>query len=241
VGVAPLHFRSIFSSGRLEGWTNLGSYLLHLLSPDRVCIHLTCERVVPLILGSPKLRFQHECWSECLPQWQLQRWVTMRSPHWHRAFSPSTNIHVHPHLSMLRRVLRPRLWRSGRFRVTGISTFTMVRVLSTETDGLTEAGHARVAVVCHRVVVSLVDGFNLPMTIIPSATNCSTASCLADLNPGCPSQLVGPRDSSGNPVGCKSACVANLDNASAYLFPFFPLDMSLCSSPHFRDVNLTWL
>jgi len=52
------------------------------------------------------------------------------------------------------------------------------------------------------------------MEIIPSASNCSLASCLNDLDPGCPSQLVGPRDSSGNLVGCKSACVANLDNAA---------------------------
>ncbi|KAN0107272.1 Thaumatin family domain containing protein [Russula decolorans] len=61
--------------------------------------------------------------------------------------------------------------------------------------------------------VSVVDGFNIPMMIIPSA-NCSAASCPNDLNPGCPSQLIGPRNSSGNAVGCKSACVANLDNAS---------------------------
>ncbi|KAH9987193.1 thaumatin family-domain-containing protein [Russula vinacea] len=59
--------------------------------------------------------------------------------------------------------------------------------------------------------VSVVDGFNIPMMIIPSA-NCSTASCPADLNPGCPAQLVGPTNSSGNTVGCKSACDADLDN-----------------------------
>jgi Thaumatin family len=73
-----------------------------------------------------------------------------------------------------------------------------------------------VATCCHTNVVSLLDGFNIPMAIIPSA-NCSVASCPADLNPGCPSQLVGPRDSSGNTVGCKSACNANLDNAGACL------------------------
>jgi hypothetical protein len=61
--------------------------------------------------------------------------------------------------------------------------------------------------------VSVVDGFNIPMSITPSA-NCPVASCPKDLNPGCPSQLVGPRDSSGNPVGCKSACDAKLDNPS---------------------------
>ncbi|KAN0133077.1 thaumatin family domain containing protein [Lactarius tabidus] len=59
--------------------------------------------------------------------------------------------------------------------------------------------------------VSLVDGYNLPMSIIPSATNCSVASCPVDLAPACPAPLVGPLDSTGLPVGCKSACDANLD------------------------------
>ncbi|KAI0276957.1 thaumatin-like protein [Russula aff. rugulosa BPL654] len=59
--------------------------------------------------------------------------------------------------------------------------------------------------------VSVVDGFNIPMMIIPSA-NCSVASCPNDLNAGCPSQLLGPSNSSGAVVGCKSACDANLDN-----------------------------
>jgi hypothetical protein len=60
-------------------------------------------------------------------------------------------------------------------------------------------------------VVSVVDGFNIPMMIIPSA-NCSVASCPVDLNPGCPSQLAGPTDPSGTVIGCKSACKADLDN-----------------------------
>jgi len=58
--------------------------------------------------------------------------------------------------------------------------------------------------------VSLVDGYNLPMAIIPSATNCSVASCPVDLGPTCPAPLVGPLDSTGFPVGCKSACDAGL-------------------------------
>lgn len=49
------------------------------------------------------------------------------------------------------------------------------------------------------------------MAIIPSATNCSVASCPVDLGPTCPAPLVGPLDSTGFPVGCKSACNANLD------------------------------
>ncbi|KAI0059940.1 Osmotin, thaumatin-like protein [Artomyces pyxidatus] len=58
--------------------------------------------------------------------------------------------------------------------------------------------------------VSLVDGYNLPMAIITSVS-CPVASCPVDLGPLCPIPLVGPFDSTGFPVGCKSACAANLD------------------------------
>jgi hypothetical protein len=71
--------------------------------------------------------------------------------------------------------------------------------------------------------VSLVDGFNLPMAIIPTAANCPVASCPIDLNPQCPAQLVGPRDPTGLVVGCNSACSAGLDNAGACLVPLFLL------------------
>ncbi|KAH9927991.1 thaumatin-like protein [Epithele typhae] len=57
--------------------------------------------------------------------------------------------------------------------------------------------------------VSLVDGFNLPMSVTNNQ-QCHTASCPVDLNPNCPQQLKGPFDSSGTAVGCKSACVAHL-------------------------------
>ncbi|KAL4242727.1 Thaumatin family protein [Abortiporus biennis] len=58
--------------------------------------------------------------------------------------------------------------------------------------------------------VSLVDGFNLPMRITNSA-GCPVADCPVDLGPSCPASLKGPLDSTGFPVGCKSACAANLD------------------------------
>ncbi|KAI0816933.1 thaumatin-like protein [Trametes gibbosa] len=58
--------------------------------------------------------------------------------------------------------------------------------------------------------VSLVDGYNLPMAITNSA-NCPLADCPIDLGPNCPAPIQGPWDSSGFPVGCKSACAANLD------------------------------
>jgi hypothetical protein len=57
--------------------------------------------------------------------------------------------------------------------------------------------------------VSLVDGYNLPMSITNNK-GCPVADCPVDLGPSCPSPLKGPYDSSGFPVGCKSACVANL-------------------------------
>ncbi|TCD59854.1 hypothetical protein EIP91_011290 [Steccherinum ochraceum] len=58
--------------------------------------------------------------------------------------------------------------------------------------------------------VSLVDGYNLPMKIT-SSVNCPVASCAVDLGPSCPAPLQGPFDSTGFPVGCKSACAANVD------------------------------
>ncbi|KAI0749522.1 thaumatin-like protein [Daedaleopsis nitida] len=57
--------------------------------------------------------------------------------------------------------------------------------------------------------VSLVDGYNLPMRI-NNNKGCSIGDCPVDLGPNCPDQLKGPFDSSGFPVGCKSACEAGL-------------------------------
>lgn len=57
--------------------------------------------------------------------------------------------------------------------------------------------------------ISLVDGYNLPMSITNNA-GCGVPLCGVDLGPNCPAQLKGPFDSSGFPVGCKSACEAGL-------------------------------
>ncbi|KAF8878090.1 thaumatin-like protein [Infundibulicybe gibba] len=58
--------------------------------------------------------------------------------------------------------------------------------------------------------ISLVDGYNLPARI-DNNKGCHIADCPVDLGPNCPSQLKGPFDSTGFPVGCRSACEANLD------------------------------
>ncbi|KAF9269477.1 Osmotin thaumatin-like protein [Marasmius fiardii PR-910] len=58
--------------------------------------------------------------------------------------------------------------------------------------------------------LSLVDGYNLPARI-SNNKGCPVAQCNVDLGPNCPAPLKGPFDSTGFPVGCKSACVANLD------------------------------
>jgi len=65
--------------------------------------------------------------------------------------------------------------------------------------------------------VSLVDGYNLPIQIIPIAGtfkktgngkyDCNTAGCVADLNAKCPSELA-VHNSDGATVACKSACLA---------------------------------
>ncbi|CDO77734.1 hypothetical protein BN946_scf184969.g86 [Trametes cinnabarina] len=69
--------------------------------------------------------------------------------------------------------------------------------------------------------VSLVDGYNLPVAITTSA-NCPIADCPVDLGPNCPAPLIGPFDSTNFPVGCKSACNANLDgNPSVQYYDYF--------------------
>ncbi|PVG04006.1 thaumatin-like protein [Serendipita vermifera] len=62
--------------------------------------------------------------------------------------------------------------------------------------------------------VSLVDGYNLPMRISPTQ-GCPVADCPVDLGPNCPAPLRGPTDSTGFPLGCRSACEANLSGNPA--------------------------
>ncbi|KAJ3989490.1 thaumatin-like protein [Lentinula detonsa] len=57
--------------------------------------------------------------------------------------------------------------------------------------------------------VSMVDGFNIPMSVVPTA-GCQAIDCNTDLNINCPTQLQ-LKGASGKVVGCKSACDANLD------------------------------
>ncbi|GLT38942.1 hypothetical protein SLA2020_131570 [Shorea laevis] len=60
----------------------------------------------------------------------------------------------------------------------------------------------------HFYDVSLVDGFNLPVSMKPvgGGIGCGSASCEVDLNVCCPSAL--EMKSKGKVVGCKSACLA---------------------------------
>ncbi|KAK9724016.1 hypothetical protein RND81_05G041800 [Saponaria officinalis] len=54
--------------------------------------------------------------------------------------------------------------------------------------------------------VSLVDGFNLPISVVPQG--CPTTGCLVDINnKACPPELA-IKDGSGGIIGCKSACLA---------------------------------
>ncbi|KAH6807954.1 Pathogenesis-related thaumatin superfamily protein [Perilla frutescens var. frutescens] len=63
--------------------------------------------------------------------------------------------------------------------------------------------------------VSLVDGYNLPMLVVPqggAGGNCSSTGCLSDLNESCPSELKVVSTSGGGEggecVACRSACEA---------------------------------
>lgn len=60
----------------------------------------------------------------------------------------------------------------------------------------------------HYYDVSLVDGFNIPVSMIPirGTTGCGVAACEADLNQSCPEYLA--VKCQGKIVGCKSACLA---------------------------------
>ena len=53
--------------------------------------------------------------------------------------------------------------------------------------------------------VSNVDGFNLPISIVPNG-GCETADCPVDINAQCPTQLA-QRNGAGATIGCRSACV----------------------------------
>ncbi|KAK4487670.1 hypothetical protein RD792_005671, partial [Penstemon davidsonii] len=58
--------------------------------------------------------------------------------------------------------------------------------------------------------VSLVDGYNLPMLLVPrggSGENCTKTGCVGDLNGACPSELR-VMSADGEGVACKSACEA---------------------------------
>lgn len=63
----------------------------------------------------------------------------------------------------------------------------------------------------HFYDVSLVDGFNLPVSMKPvgggGGGGCGVASCESNLNACCPSSLVLEKE--GKVVGCKSACLAS--------------------------------
>ncbi|KFK42012.1 hypothetical protein AALP_AA2G201100 [Arabis alpina] len=59
--------------------------------------------------------------------------------------------------------------------------------------------------------VSLVDGYNVPMLVVPqggSGLNCSSTGCVVDLNGSCPSELRLTSGEKETTMGCKSACEA---------------------------------
>ncbi|EPS73012.1 hypothetical protein M569_01746, partial [Genlisea aurea] len=55
--------------------------------------------------------------------------------------------------------------------------------------------------------VSLVDGFNLPVSVQSRRGGCPSTSCPTDINARCPGSLA-VKDPNGGTIGCKSACLA---------------------------------
>ncbi|XP_020535370.2 LOW QUALITY PROTEIN: thaumatin-like protein 1b [Jatropha curcas] len=59
--------------------------------------------------------------------------------------------------------------------------------------------------------ISLVDGFNVPVSISPrggSGNTCITASCARDVNSDCPNDLAVKGQDGNSVIGCKNACQA---------------------------------
>ncbi|KAA3466390.1 thaumatin-like protein 1b [Gossypium australe] len=58
--------------------------------------------------------------------------------------------------------------------------------------------------------ISLVDGFNLPLSVTPHGRSlgCNTTSCATDVNAVCPSELQVIKGLGGGVIACKSACLA---------------------------------
>ncbi|KAL7418585.1 hypothetical protein Q5752_007043 [Cryptotrichosporon argae] len=56
--------------------------------------------------------------------------------------------------------------------------------------------------------ISLVDGFNIPLSIAPSDSACEAPACAADINALCPAILRTAIDASGVNYGCAHACNA---------------------------------
>ena len=54
--------------------------------------------------------------------------------------------------------------------------------------------------------ISLVDGFNLPVSLVPQS-GCASTSCPGNVNDVCPAQLA-VKGSDGSVIACKSACLA---------------------------------
>ncbi|KAL5709749.1 Thaumatin-like protein 1 [Ranunculus cassubicifolius] len=56
--------------------------------------------------------------------------------------------------------------------------------------------------------VSLVDGFNLPVSVEPQGgSGCNPSACAANVNSLCPPEL-SPKGADGSTIACKSACLA---------------------------------
>ncbi|GAB4833556.1 hypothetical protein Ancab_031799 [Ancistrocladus abbreviatus] len=55
--------------------------------------------------------------------------------------------------------------------------------------------------------ISLVDGFNAPLSITAQGGGCTSPSCAANINNGCPQELA-VKGTDGSVIACKSGCLA---------------------------------
>ncbi|KAJ6725123.1 hypothetical protein OIU85_022982 [Salix viminalis] len=90
----------------------------------------------------------------------------------------------------------------------------------------------------------LVDGFNLPLLVVPSGQNCSSTGCIGDVIESCPTELQVTNGTEGKRVRCKSACDAlssSLDRCKPSLYSNFY--NNLCPQSYsyaYDDTNATY-
>ncbi|KAJ6728869.1 hypothetical protein OIU74_006869 [Salix koriyanagi] len=95
--------------------------------------------------------------------------------------------------------------------------------------------------------VSVVDGFNLPLLVVPSGQNCSSTGCIGDVIESCPPELAVTTGTERKKVGCKSTwsfCPQSYryssqdDTNATYTCPSTDYQITFCPG---KSINTTYI